>query len=82
MRSVMQLGAGLASIANILSPEVIVLGGGITGAGDELFLPLEGFMKQFEWKPVGKTTEIVKAIYGDLAGAIGAASFALQKNFV
>jgi glucokinase len=77
LKSVRQLGVGLASIANILSPEVIVLGGGITQAGDELFLPLTEFMKQFEWQPTGNATEIVKAAYGDMAGAIGAASFAM-----
>jgi glucokinase len=79
LKSVRQLGAGLASIANILSPEVIVLGGGITQAGDDLFVPVNEFMKQFEWQPTGKTTEIVKAVYGDMAGAIGAASFAMGK---
>ena len=78
MKSVRQLGAGLASIANILSPEVIVLGGGITQAGDDLFIPLKEFMKQYEWQPLGKTTKIVKAIYSDLAGAIGAACFAMN----
>ena len=80
IKSVRRLGAGLASIANILSPEVIVLGGGIAQAGDDLFIPLNGYMKQFEWQPNGKTTEIVKAIYGDMAGAIGAASFAMQRS--
>jgi glucokinase len=79
MKSVRQLGAGLASIANILSPEVIVLGGGIAQAGDDLFVPLNGFMKQFEWQPLGHTTKIVKAEYGDMAGAIGAACFAMNK---
>jgi glucokinase len=76
LKSVRQLGVGLASIANILSPEVIVLGGGITQADDDLFVPLSGFMKQFEWQPHGNTTPIVKATYGDMAGAIGAACFA------
>jgi glucokinase len=79
MKSVRQLGIGLASLANVLSPEVIVLGGGITQAGDDLFLPLNEFMKQFEWQPNGTTTNIVKAVYGDMAGAIGAASFAMSK---
>jgi glucokinase len=79
LKSVRQLGIGLASIANILSPEVIVLGGGITQAGDDLFLPLNEFMKQFEWQPTGEITKIVKATYGDMAGAIGAASFAMSK---
>ena len=80
LKSVRQLGVGLASLANILSPEVIVLGGGITQAGDDLFIPLNKFMKQFEWQPAGETTKIVKAAYGDMAGAIGAASFALSKD--
>ncbi|MBZ5856978.1 ROK family protein [Flavihumibacter profundi] len=78
LKSVRQLGVGLASIANILSPELIVLGGGITQAGDALFLPLKHFMKEFEWQPLGKTTEIEKAVFGDMAGAIGAACFAMK----
>ena len=80
MKSVKQLGIGLASIANMLSPEVIVLGGGITQADDNLFLPLNYFMKQYEWQPTGTTTKIVKAIHGDMAGAIGAACFAMSKE--
>ena len=82
MKSVRQLGIGLASVSNMLSPEVIVLGGGITQAGDDLFIPLNEYMKQFEWQPNGNTTEIVKAKYGDMAGAIGAASFAMQKSIL
>lgn len=80
MKSVRQLGIGLASLANILSPEVIVVGGGIAQADDDLFLPMNEFMKKFEWQPNGKTTSIVKAVFGDMAGAIGAASFAMNKQ--
>lgn len=76
MKSVRQLAIGLASVANILSPELIVLGGGITEAGDDLFVPLESFMKDFEWQPLGYPTPVVRAKFGDLAGAIGAACYA------
>lgn len=79
LRSVRHLGIGLASIANILSPEIIVLGGGITQAGDDLFVPLNEYMKEFEWQPTGKTTSIVKAAFADMAGAIGAACFAMNQ---
>ena len=82
LKSVKQLGIGLASISNMLSPEVIVLGGGITQAGDDLFSPLNEYMEQFEWQPHGSTTQIVRAKYGDMAGAIGAASFAMQKSIL
>lgn len=81
LKSVKRLAMALASIANILSPDVIVLGGGISEAGEDLFVPLEQFMKQFEWQPTGITTPIVKAKFGDLAGAIGAASFAMNRKY-
>jgi glucokinase len=79
LRSVKQLAIGLASITNILSPETIVLGGGITEAGNDLFDPLKKYMDQYEWRAAGNKVEIVKATYGDLAGAIGAACFAMTK---
>ena len=79
LKSIRQLALGLASVTNILSPEMIVLGGGITEAGKDLFEPLHQFMEQFEWRAGGKV-EIVKATYGDLAGAIGAACFAMAQS--
>jgi glucokinase len=80
LKSIRQLAIGLASVSNILSPEVIVLGGGITQAGDDLFVPLKDFMSKYEWRPGGNKVHIVKAMYGDLAGAIGAACFAIGKE--
>jgi glucokinase len=80
LRSVKQLAIGLASVTNIISPELIVLGGGIAEAGDDLFEPLKKFMQQYEWRAGSNGVEIVKATYGDMAGAIGAASFAMSKQ--
>ena len=75
--SIRKLAAGLASLTNILSPEIIVLGGGITaGAGDSLLKPLREFMADFEWRPGGHQIKIEKAKLGGFAGAIGAAYFA------
>jgi len=76
--SVRKLALGIASITNILSPEIVVLGGGITEAGDDLFEPLNNFMNDYEWRAGGYRVEIVKATKGDLAGAIGAACFARE----
>jgi glucokinase len=80
LRSVRQLAIGLASVTNILSPEAIVLGGGITEAGNDLFEPLKRFMEQYEWRAGGNKVEIMKATYGDMAGAIGAACFAMEMH--
>jgi len=79
LKSIRQLALGIASITNILSPEVVVLGGGITEAGKDLFDPLQQYMDQYEWRAGGDKVEIVKATFGDLAGAIGAACFAMTK---
>jgi glucokinase len=79
LRSVRQLAIGIASITNILSPETIVLGGGIAEAGNVLLEPLNEYIEEFEWRTGGNKVEIVRAVYGDLAGTIGAASFAMDK---
>ena len=78
LKSVRQLAIGLSSVTNILSPEIIVLGGGITEAGPELFDPLREYMAHYEWRTGGKKAEIVKAAFGDLAGAVGAAFYAMR----
>jgi glucokinase len=79
LKSVRHLAIGLASITNILSPEMIVLGGGIAEAGNILFEPLNEYIAQFEWRTGGDKVEIVKAVYGDFAGGVGAARFAMGK---
>ena len=78
--SVKKLAIGLASASNFISPDTIVVGGGIAEANDDLFLPLNKWFDEFEWQPGGIRPQIVKAIHGDLAGAIGAACFAMSKN--
>ena len=80
LKSVRQLAIGVASITNILSPEMIVLGGGISEAGEILFEPLNEYLEQFEWRTGGNKVEIVKAGYGDFAGAVGAANFAMSQT--
>ena len=70
----------MASVINILSPDCIILGGGIAEAGNDLFEPLKDFLLQYEWRPGGNKCNILKAQFGDMAGAIGAACFALTKN--
>jgi glucokinase len=78
--SIRKLSIAVASITNLLSPEIIILGGGITEAGDLLFQPLQQFLSLYEWRAGGHKTTVVKAAFGDLAGAIGAAGFAMMKK--
>jgi glucokinase len=78
--SVKKLAIGLASASNFISPDTIIVGGGIAEANDDLFIPLNKWFDEFEWQPGGIRPQIVKAIHGDLAGAIGAACFTMAKN--
>ena len=80
LTSVKKLAIGLASASNFISPDTIVVGGGIAEADDDLFTPLNKWFDEFEWQPGGIRPKIVKATQGDLAGAIGAAFFAMSKN--
>ena len=65
------LSSACASIYNILDPEVLAIGGGVCGAGDFLFEPLQQLVtdKCF-YKTRGK---LVPAVMGNDAGIIGAA---------
>jgi len=79
LTSVKKLAIGLASASNFISPDTIVVGGGIAEANDDLFIPLNKWFDEFEWQPGGIRPKIVKAMQGDLAGAIGAACFVMNR---
>ena len=80
LNSVQKLACTLVSLINLISPEVIVLGGGITKAGKSLYTPLASFMDVYEWQPGGQRTPIRQATFDDYAGAVGAALFSLEKE--
>lgn len=73
LASVQALAAGIASLINVLDPEIVVLGGGMARAGARLFRPLNQFLARFEWRPGGARVRLVPARLGDRAGAFGAA---------
>ena len=78
LRSVHRLACGIASIVNVVDPEIVVLGGGIANAGDALFEPLRGFLDAVEWRPLGPGVPVVPAALGEQAGALGAARGAMD----
>lgn len=80
LHSVKRLAVGLCAFINIISPEIIILGGGIAQAGDDLFKPLDEFMDIFEWYHSGVRTPVVQAVFDEYSGAVGAASFAIYKT--
>jgi glucokinase len=72
------LARGLVSLINVLDPELVLLGGGISIAGNELIEGLRQRLDQWEWRPGGLGVELAFAKLGEWAGAFGAAARAMQ----
>ena len=71
---IQHLGYGLASIINILAPEILVIGGGVSNEGENLLRPLvECVRPQLYIRTPEKQTRIALATLGNDAGLIGAA---------
>lgn len=68
------LGEGLVNFVNIFAPEVILIGGGVSNAGDDLILPLADYVREHRYGGSSMPTcEIRRATLGGDAGIIGAA---------
>lgn len=74
------LGAGVASMINILNPEVVVICGGVTRAGDRLFVPLRREVNRRAFKPAVEACRIVPGELPGTAGVVGAAKIFLDAH--
>lgn len=72
------IGRTLASIANLINPEVIVIGGPLTGLGDILLRSIERGLLRHAVPNVGESTRLVMSSLGDRAEALGAVSLVFQ----
>jgi glucokinase len=67
------LGVGLANLINILNPEMVVISGGVTRAGEHLFEPLRAQIRRRAFRHAQENCRIVSSTLGGMAGVIGAA---------
>lgn len=68
------LAAGIGGFINIFRPEIVLLGGGLSGAGDTLLEPVRKKVEQFVFAhDIIGAPPIEKAALGNAAGTIGAA---------
>jgi len=69
------VGVGLVSLVNALYPEIILLGGGISGAGEALTAPLRSYLARHAFaRNLSALPEIRVAALGSASGVIGAAA--------
>ncbi len=72
------LGAGVANLVNIFNPEIVVICGGVTLAGERLFGPLRQEVARRAFKPAVQACRIMPGELTGTAGVIGAAASFLQ----
>ncbi|MFD2215649.1 ROK family glucokinase [Metabacillus endolithicus] len=68
------LGLACSNIANILNPEAIIIGGGVSAAGDMLLDGVKTYFEKLTFPQVRNSTKVKLAKLGNDAGVIGAAS--------
>ena len=73
------LGVGIANLLNIFNADVVVVAGGVTQAGDALFVPLLAEVRRRAFRPAVDATRIVPGALPGSAGVVGAvATFKMQ----
>jgi glucokinase len=73
------LGAGIANLVNVFNPEVVVVCGGVTLAGEHLFGPLRREVARRAFKPAVAVCRIVPCELSGTAGVYGAAKVFLNQ---
>ena len=74
------LGEALTNLVNLLRPEMILIGGGVSGQGEALTGPLNDYVRANCYG--GETsyvTKVATASLGNLAGIIGASALCLRR---
>jgi glucokinase len=67
------LGAGIANLVNVYNPEIVVICGGVTQAGDSLFVPLRREVSRRAFRPAVEVCRILPGALPGTAGVVGAA---------
>lgn len=69
------LSEGILNMLNIFRPQVIIIGGGISGQGDNLRLRIVKYLEEYNYGYVNAPkTEVLMATLGNDAGIIGASA--------
>ncbi len=73
------LGVGVANIVNIFNPQMVLIGGGVSAAGDMLLDPAREVAARRALRPGKDVVRIETASFGAEAGMIGAALLARER---
>ncbi|MCX5345295.1 ROK family protein [Streptomyces atratus] len=77
-RAAQALAAGIAATATLVEIDIAVIGGGVAGAGDILFVPLRRALRQYATLSFVQQLTVAPAVMGTDAGLVGAAAAAVR----
>ena len=75
------LAVGVANLINALNPDTVVIAGGVTRAGDHLFVPLRKEVRRRAFRSAVAACRILPAALPETAGVIGAAAVFKRDTF-
>ncbi|HSL65312.1 MAG TPA: ROK family protein [Gaiellaceae bacterium] len=67
-----KLGSGIGTLVNLFDPEVVVVGGGFSAAGELILEPAREVMRREALAPANERLRVVRATLGNAAGLVGA----------
>jgi predicted NBD/HSP70 family sugar kinase len=76
-----RLGVKIASLVNLLNPEVVVIGGGLESAGEDFLNKVIATVKDWTFREMSSSLRIIYSQLRENAVALGAASIVMQKMF-
>lgn len=75
------VGLAVSNLINILNPRLILIGGGVSMAGDFILRPLVEVARRKSMKDAGENVQIIPAALKENCGVVGAATLALKDLF-
>lgn len=77
----LKIGKSIAALINLFNPELIILGGCISYAGDYIKLPIQGAINKYSLSLVNNDTQVKISTAGEQAGVLGACLLVCDKIF-
>ena len=78
-RAMQYIGIGLANYINLMDPDLIILFGGLTNAGDIFLKKVKEVLRERQMKFAGRQVKLVISQMGENGTAVGSASLVLKK---
>mgnify|MGYP005874045927 CR=1 FL=1 len=72
------LGLAVVSLIHIFDPDVIVIGGGVSNAGELLLAPVREAIAERAMRDFRDRARIVQSVLGDNSGILGVAALAFE----